>query len=134
MSSYIRDAPLGSAIRFLTGNKYLQSIEELPGFEFRLSQNTIPEKKDAPKASSDESEQDIPVVAEKDLEAQKHALATPPLQVSATETKPDLGLESDIIIVDWYSQDDPENPQNWTDGKKAFTTLLIWYFTSLVQT
>ena len=32
-----------------------------------------------------------------------------------------------IILVDWYSTDDPENPQNWSSGKKAFVMLQIWY-------
>jgi DHA1 family multidrug resistance protein-like MFS transporter len=32
-----------------------------------------------------------------------------------------------IILVDWYSTDDPENPQNWTSGKKAFVVVQIWY-------
>jgi DHA1 family multidrug resistance protein-like MFS transporter len=32
-----------------------------------------------------------------------------------------------IILADWYSTDDPENPQNWSSGKKAFIVLQIWY-------
>jgi DHA1 family multidrug resistance protein-like MFS transporter len=32
-----------------------------------------------------------------------------------------------IILVDWYSTDDPANPQNWSSGKKAFVALQIWY-------
>jgi DHA1 family multidrug resistance protein-like MFS transporter len=25
-----------------------------------------------------------------------------------------------IILVDWYTTDDPENPQNWPSSKKAW--------------
>ncbi|PGG96482.1 hypothetical protein AJ79_09572 [Helicocarpus griseus UAMH5409] len=34
-----------------------------------------------------------------------------------------------LILVDWYSPDDPENPQNWTVRKKVFVTALICIYT-----
>ncbi|KAF2716178.1 putative caffeine resistance protein 5 [Polychaeton citri CBS 116435] len=37
--------------------------------------------------------------------------------------------EDGTILVDWYSTDDQENPQNWSQGKKAFATLLICSYT-----
>ena len=30
-----------------------------------------------------------------------------------------------ITLVDWYTTDDPENPQNWSRGKKLFVVLQI---------
>lgn len=33
------------------------------------------------------------------------------------------------ILVDWYATDDPENPQNWSQGKKAVTALQICLYT-----
>lgn len=30
-----------------------------------------------------------------------------------------------VILVDWYTTDDPDNPQNWSSGKKAYVTFLI---------
>ena len=33
------------------------------------------------------------------------------------------------ILVDWYTTDDPENPQNWSQGKKAVTALMICLYT-----
>ncbi|KAI9818494.1 MAG: hypothetical protein M1827_000553 [Pycnora praestabilis] len=39
-----------------------------------------------------------------------------------------------IILVDWYTTDDPENPQNWSTGKKGFTTLQICLYTFAVYT
>lgn len=32
-----------------------------------------------------------------------------------------------IVLVDWYSTDDQANPQNWSQGKKAFVALQIEY-------
>ena len=33
------------------------------------------------------------------------------------------------ILVTWYSTNDPENPQNWSSGKKLWISFLIWYDT-----
>ncbi|WPH00814.1 Hypothetical protein R9X50_00364400 [Acrodontium crateriforme] len=36
------------------------------------------------------------------------------------------------ILVDWYTTDDPENPQNWSFGKKFFASLQIYMYTLAV--
>jgi MFS transporter, DHA1 family, multidrug resistance protein len=36
------------------------------------------------------------------------------------------------ILVDWYATDDPENPQNWTRGKKTIVVLQIYLYTLAV--
>lgn len=38
-------------------------------------------------------------------------------------------LENGTIVVDWYTTDDPENPQNWSFGKKAVVLLQILMYT-----
>ena len=30
------------------------------------------------------------------------------------------------ILVDWYTTDDPDNPLNWSAGKKKFATIILW--------
>jgi DHA1 family multidrug resistance protein-like MFS transporter len=37
-----------------------------------------------------------------------------------------------VILVDWYATDDPENPQNWSRGKKATVVLQIYLYTLAV--
>ena len=37
-----------------------------------------------------------------------------------------------IILVDWYSTDDPENPQNWTSRKKVYVVIQIYLYTLAV--
>ncbi|KAI1617991.1 major facilitator superfamily domain-containing protein [Exophiala viscosa] len=37
-----------------------------------------------------------------------------------------------IILVDWYTTDDPENPQNWSRGKKGLVVLQIYLYTLAV--
>jgi MFS transporter, DHA1 family, multidrug resistance protein len=34
--------------------------------------------------------------------------------------------EDGDMLVDWYTTDDPANPQNWSSNKKAFVTFQIW--------
>ncbi|KAL8725427.1 MAG: hypothetical protein Q9166_007359 [cf. Caloplaca sp. 2 TL-2023] len=36
------------------------------------------------------------------------------------------------ILVDWYTTDDPANPQNWSNSKRAFVALLICLYTFAV--
>jgi DHA1 family multidrug resistance protein-like MFS transporter len=35
-------------------------------------------------------------------------------------------LNDGTILVDWYTTDDPDNPQNWSLRKKSFVTFQIW--------
>jgi len=35
----------------------------------------------------------------------------------------------DYILVDWYRDDDPENPRNWSSGKRFFVLLEICLLT-----
>ncbi|KAK9366752.1 major facilitator superfamily domain-containing protein, partial [Lipomyces kononenkoae] len=37
-----------------------------------------------------------------------------------------------IVLVDWYTTDDPDNPQNWSPWKKHFVSLLICLYTFVV--
>ncbi|KAJ9628578.1 hypothetical protein H2203_002479 [Taxawa tesnikishii (nom. ined.)] len=43
-------------------------------------------------------------------------------------------LDDGTILVDWYTTDDPENPQAWSFGKKAFVTFLVCIYTTAVYT
>jgi DHA1 family multidrug resistance protein-like MFS transporter len=36
------------------------------------------------------------------------------------------------VLVDWYTTDDPENPQNWSHGKKGLVVLQIYLYTLAV--
>ncbi|RMY09012.1 hypothetical protein D0868_04479 [Hortaea werneckii] len=47
---------------------------------------------------------------------------------------PEVGLRkgNDVILVGWYHENDPENPQNWSVGKKAMVTSVLWLYTFAV--
>lgn len=43
------------------------------------------------------------------------------------------GKEKDVIfVVEWYSDEDPENPQNWTGLKKAIVLFQLCAYTMAV--
>ncbi|KAI9050926.1 hypothetical protein LZ554_005038 [Drepanopeziza brunnea f. sp. 'monogermtubi'] len=48
-------------------------------------------------------------------------------EVSGVAIDPEKGR--DVSVVDWYGENDPENPQNWSSGKKAFVTGMICLLT-----
>lgn len=37
-----------------------------------------------------------------------------------------------VILIDWYTTDDPANPQNWSRGKKALVTSVLSFYTFAV--
>jgi MFS transporter, DHA1 family, multidrug resistance protein len=141
MVDYIRDAPLGLLIRYMSRNTTLQYPDEMPGFVFL--EKTMPSP-----ATETPSQVQSPV--ERDLESQQKNPFTPRpgtadspdddlarhLREALTETETKVNSSSSpgppdspgekVILVDWYSSDDAENPQNWTSRKKGWVTFLIW--------
>lgn len=37
-----------------------------------------------------------------------------------------------VILVDWYTTDDPANPQNWGSWYKIWVVTIIWFYTFMV--
>ena len=77
----------------------------------------------------------------------KSRLETPPYSNERFEVEQQLAIErtkslpivpqktSDgIVLVDWYTTDDPANPQNWSSGKRYFITVLLCLYTWVVYT
>lgn len=56
------------------------------------------------------------------------------LEVERTKSKPILPPRTadGTILVDWYNTDDPANPQNWSQRKKAFVAFQITIYTLAV--
>lgn len=70
----------------------------------------------------------VPPIEEVRLEAKlERALS----KVGSVAIAPDK-LGDGTILVDWYTSDDPENPQNWSQKKKAFVIGIICMYTFAV--
>lgn len=58
------------------------------------------------------------------------------LALQRTKTKPIVPVKTQEgnILVDWYTTDDPANPQNWSNGKRFAVTSIICIYTFVVYT
>jgi DHA1 family multidrug resistance protein-like MFS transporter len=155
MADLIREAPLGQAIRFISGNRLFQYPEEKPGFLLPsawTAQLTGEKVSDKVSTASRPSTPESDTQREENLESLKvsrtvsrHYAA--PYSQERFETEQQLALErtktipivpkkttDGIVLVDWYTTDDPANPQNWGRWKRIFVTFLICIYTWVVYT
>ncbi|TVY22234.1 Caffeine resistance protein [Lachnellula hyalina] len=58
------------------------------------------------------------------------------LALERTQTKPIIPAKTSdgTVLVDWYTTDDPENPQNWSNKKRFVVSLIICLYTFVVYT
>ena len=58
------------------------------------------------------------------------------LAVERTKSVPVIPMKTSdgTILVDWYTTDDPANPQNWSSWKKNFVSLILCLYTFAVYT
>lgn len=116
MADMIRDAPIGQIARYVTGNRVLLYPDEQPGFQCPSSFN---DKSPNQSRDSGASSSNTATPSNHDLEA-----------VTSRQ-----GAEKEIpspYLVDWYNDQDPENPQNWSGAKKGFVTFQICIYTLAV--
>ncbi|OCK84469.1 cycloheximide resistance protein [Lepidopterella palustris CBS 459.81] len=111
MPTLFRDAPFGQCVRLLTGNRVFRYQEEEPGFV--LPENLKPqlEIESPPPEPLGDSEKG----------PQQHSGKT-----SASD-------DSDKNLVEWFSPQDPDNPKNWSTGKKvlAIGQICLYTFSAL---
>lgn len=68
-----------------------------------------------------------PTGADLEQATTKASLARPPTIPVVPEK-----LADGTILVDWYTSDDPENPQNWSSRRKGFVSFWIYTYTFAV--
>ncbi|KAL2075842.1 hypothetical protein VTL71DRAFT_785 [Oculimacula yallundae] len=139
MASLFRDTAFGYFVRLATNNKLLKYPEELPGFVFPYKQkvdesttstrNSLEKKDEAEKeSSSGEGSLSLSSLVDGDLE---EAVTDVDLALRAIGSKvvEKVKAEEGVILVEWYGDDDPANPQNWSSGTKSFVCGLLCLLT-----
>lgn len=116
----LRDSALGSIIRFITRNRYLLYADEREDFIFK-ARARCPENESQRKSIS-WSASSLRQFKSKLYEGDPEAFP------QADEKQ----VEGDMILVDWYNEEDPENPQNWSTSKKVVVTTVLWLYTFTV--
>jgi DHA1 family multidrug resistance protein-like MFS transporter len=119
MSQTFRDSVIGQWLRELPGQHILRYPEEGPAFK-------LPSGYLRPKPASMDrpytQELRTPSLMEKsDREAEVPSQLITPIDSTSPEEA--------IMMVTWYSEDDPDNPQNWSFKKKLSIGLLILVYT-----
>ncbi|KAK2608946.1 hypothetical protein QQS21_002522 [Conoideocrella luteorostrata] len=135
MFDIFRDAPVGQLIRWISRNRYLQYPDERPGFQLprTWNQKQISDL-DLGLSFIEQSSEDLG--GDIGLREFGSTSAILPDEGHQTGFRPSMqdAKHDDTIIVDWYSDHDSENPQNWTHRKKVGITLIICLYTFVVYT
>lgn len=108
MSALFRETAAGNFIHIISKGKLLRYPEEQPSF---IVPDTLLHP-NPPETPTHPNHSDTSTLV--DPEAQV---------VKSEENRAEKSL--DHTIVGWYGDDDPDNPQNWSVGKKALVTSII---------
>jgi DHA1 family multidrug resistance protein-like MFS transporter len=106
----IRDAPLGQICRLLLGPRSFPYPDEEEGFQFQSPEGEEAKAEPTPEQTPEEKEAGS-------------------LNGDVEKAEPVSALEGGYQIVSWYNENDPENPLNWSTGKKTLTYFQICLLT-----
>ncbi|KIW90470.1 uncharacterized protein Z519_09116 [Cladophialophora bantiana CBS 173.52] len=120
--STIRDTPAGQFLRLIGFKSWLYYPEEVTDFE--LPNLPFVSEEVLPPLGDDASEKDI----EKHLPSVSARLATPPDGLSSAMSQKAL---TEPIVV-FFTENDNENPRNWSGAKKTWTVTVINVYTFVV--
>jgi DHA1 family multidrug resistance protein-like MFS transporter len=162
MADLIREAPFGQFLRLISGRKMLKYPEEVEGFELPVQYKVLAEAANntqglehpnstkgtsLPESPGELTQEDKETLDGVSMTRTKSRQYTEPFSADRAAVEGELELQrtktisiipqrtSDgIILVDWYTTDDPANPHNWSSGKRGFVTFLICAYTWVVYT
>lgn len=109
--TFIRDTAIGVVIRAANGKKLLKYPEEQDGF-------TLPAEYQSKIQQSSSSVLSLPSRKAKEN-----------VEASACPSSVSEASENEVMLVTWYSDRDPENSQNWSNGKKIWVSSALFLYT-----
>lgn len=148
MLDLMRETPIGQAIRLLSNKRLLRYPEEMPDFKLPVEylallegrETTIKKEQDTGERASDDSDgygmemlAAVRTVAsmrtakytEEQMRAERTLEMARTISIPITPEKTADG----VVLVDWYTTDDPENPQNWSSLKRNFIVFVLCFYT-----
>ncbi|BCS23666.1 MFS transporter [Aspergillus puulaauensis] len=141
MADIIRDAPIGQILRFVSRNRLLQYPDEKADFQLPPQWASLIDNLDSSPPRTDDSTGAIQEGSNgsSDVEAGQlqrcqsantngNSSDASCIPITPTVTK------DGVILVDWYNSNDPENPHNWSRGKRAAIAAIICIYTFVVYT
>lgn len=131
----LRQAPIGSLARILSGNRILGYEEQRDDYEHPGRHIEVEDEQAASNNSNstlvNESSSEQRDGA-KPKEGGKPADASDP-EKGAKPAKPTKTVH-DEHYVHWRGDNDPDCPTNWTTGKKLYVTVILGLYTAVVCT
>ncbi|KAM3071372.1 GTPase-activating protein [Clarireedia jacksonii] len=141
MKHLFRDTTLGHVLRLATGGRVLRYEEEV---DPSIWQRYVDKEASGRMAHHGTTEPADEKYDKEDNISPPHSLS-PPRRSSDTRVASqdvhrnevsgvpvDVEKGRDVTMVTWYGDDDPENPQNWSRGKKFTVTFFICLLTTSV--
>jgi DHA1 family multidrug resistance protein-like MFS transporter len=138
MADLVRETPLGRLIRLISGKRLLKYPDELPGFElpsaYTIGRNTFDKAKEPLDGVGRPDEIDTSSTQNNLKKGVKHQPSTGQSAeaVRLAKLAEDQRTSDRSIIVGWYNNNDPANPQNWSNGKRFAVSLIICLYTFVV--
>lgn len=138
MSSIMHDTAFGQVVRYITKGKAFAQPEHAPDFELPWKRQIVEADDDKvletgagsttsrehPSTDSRDARRiDTRSTHNTDLEQQT------PVEKQRSRVLQPKKTPDGIVLIDWYTDDDSANPQNWTSRKKLLTTILISLYT-----
>ncbi|KAG0649458.1 Caffeine resistance 5 [Hyphodiscus hymeniophilus] len=138
----VRDAPMGQLVRFFTKNRLFKYPEEQPNFKLpepwirimdHADNDITPQDKIATSSTDSVSnaEQEGGEVSDVNNATQSALESNEFAEEKPTHLTPKVS-HAGTILVDWYSEDDPANPYNWSDLRRGLLALIICLYTFVV--
>lgn len=139
MYDLMREAAFGQVVRWLSGNHLFQYPEDRADFQLPPQYQILLDNEKAGRESEDSNlekenlsripsrDETIPYSHERfDVEQQLEIERTKSLSIVPKKTN------DGIILVDWYTTDDQDNPLNWSSRKRAFVIFLLCFYTWVI--
>lgn len=138
VADLIRDSPFGHIVRAVTKNKVFQYPEEK---DPELWKKYVHEEKSGHVAyhGRTEAPEDRENIEELNnargiSQREQNSRSSSQTQVGeeyneASGVRVDKEKGKDLNVIDWYGDDDPQNPRNWSRAKKYFVTFQICFLT-----
>ncbi|RDW74217.1 hypothetical protein BP5796_07659 [Coleophoma crateriformis] len=125
MADFIRDTTFGQVARYSLGGRIFKFPEERPGFQLPGDH----------RRTSDDAPATNKVIRNCDSSSYPLNSSGRP-RITAQQPSSGLGVPAlaseRIILVDWYSSNDPQNPQNWSTLKKSIVYIQVNLYTFTV--
>jgi MFS transporter, DHA1 family, multidrug resistance protein len=157
MYALFRESPAGQLLRLVTRNKILQYPEEKPGYKVPqewldvLNSEKPPSPAHAPGSSAssvrpldgaeaDDKDKITPSPPDADTDTvvdtdtEKAAGPAQDLDLTQTRSQPIIPrrTKDGLVLVDYYTTDDPANPYNWPRSQKLTSTFILCFYTFVI--